>query len=487
MTRICVVLYGATTEAILDRMAELAQADLFEVRADLTADLDQLAVLRAKTKPVIFTCRGRSEGGAMDDDDPRRHDALREAVRRGFDYVDVEHSSGFHDVMVAKSGRGLIVSRHDLEGTPDDLPGLYAAMAECGADIVKLVVTPRSVADVGRLLECASAAARGGGPPLVALALGPLGVASRVLAGRSGAPFTFAAAETGAETALGQLPLASLSDLYRVRCVGPGTRVYGVLGSDVARSLSPAIHNRAFAECGIDAVYVPLAAEALPPFLRALPALGLSGFSVTRPYKVEILAHLHEVEEAAALSGSVNTVLVRDGRLQGSTTDGLGVVAPLKRRIALRGVTAVVLGGGGAARAAALALVRKRAQVTVLARDPAQSAAVGRAVGCSFGSLDDLGFQEWDVLVNATPVGSASAPDATPVPAEQLRPGRVVLDMVYDPPETRLLREAREAGCTVIDGREMLVAQAAAQFETWTGLEAPLAVMRAAAGVEAAA
>jgi 3-dehydroquinate dehydratase/shikimate dehydrogenase len=488
MTRICASLDGPTTEAIVDRMADLAnRADLFEVRGDLVAELDQVRVLRAKTKPVIFACRARSEGGGIDDGDPRRHQALREAVRRGFDYVDVEYASGYHDVMVAKSGRGLIVSRHDLAGTPPDLAGLYAAMAQSGADVVKLVVTPRSIADVGRLLDCAAVAARGGGPPLIALALGELGVATRVLAGRSGAPFTYAAAEPGAETAAGQLPLASLANLYRAREVGAATRVYGVLGSDVARSLSPVIHNQAFAACGIDAVYVPITAEALPPFLGALPALGLAGFSVTRPYKVEILPYLHEVEEAAAVSRSVNTVLVRDGRLQGSTTDGLGLLAPLKRRIALKGRRVVVLGAGGAARAAALALARRGSRVTVLARDEAQAAEVGRVVGCDWGRLDELGFREWDLLVNATPVGSASAPQETPVPAEHLRPGRVVLDMVYDPSQTRLLREARAAGCRVIDGREMLVAQAAAQFETWTGLEAPLATMRAAAGLAAAA
>ena len=486
MTRICVSLNGPTTEAIVDRMARLADAaDLFEVRGDLAPDLDQVAVLRARTKPLIFTCRSRSEGGALDDADPRRHQALREAVRRGFDFVDVEHASHYHDVVVAKSGQGLIVSRHDLEGTPADLDGLYLDMAESGADIVKLVITPRSIADVGRLLECAAAAARRGGPPLVALALGPMGVATRVLAGRHGAPFTYAAAEPGAETAPGQLALAALADAYRVREVGAATRVYGVLGSDVARSLSPAIHNRAFAACGIDAVYVPVTAEALDPFLAALPALDLAGFSVTRPYKTAILPLLHEVEEAAAICGSVNTVLVRDGKLQGSTTDGLGVLAPLKRRIALKGRRAVVLGAGGAARAAALALVRKGTRVMVLARDPAQAAAVGAAVGCDWGRLDELGFRDWDVLVNATPVGSAAAPDETPVPADHLRPGRVVLDMVYDPSETRLLREARAAGCRVIDGREMLVAQAAAQFETWTGLAAPLEVMRSAAGLAA--
>ena len=145
MTQICVSLNGPTTEAIVDRMVDLAaRADLFEVRGDLVTDLEQITVLRAKTKPVIFACRARSEGGGMDDDDPRRLEALREAVRRGFDYVDVEYRSGYHDVMLAKSGHGLIVSRHDIAETPGDLPGLYAAMAGCGADVVKLVVTPRS-------------------------------------------------------------------------------------------------------------------------------------------------------------------------------------------------------------------------------------------------------------------------------------------------------------------------------------------------------
>jgi 3-dehydroquinate dehydratase/shikimate dehydrogenase len=381
----------------------------------------------------------------------------------------------------------LIVSHHDLAGTPADLDGLYRDMAGSGADVVKLVVTPRSIADVGRLLECAAAAARCGGPPLIALALGPLGVITRVLGGRRGAPFTYAAAEAGAATAAGQLPLAALADVYRVREVGAATLVYGVLGSDVAASLSPAIHNAAFAARGVDAVYVPITAEALEPFLAALPALGLSGFSVTRPYKETILPHLQEVEEAAAVCGSANTVLVRGGQLQGSTTDGLGVLAPLKRRIALKGRRAVVLGAGGAARAAALALVRKGTHVTVLARNPGQAAAVAGAVGSEWGRLDELGFRDWDVLVNATPVGSAAAPDQTPVPADQLRPGRVVLDMVYDPVPTRLLREARAAGCRTIDGREMLVAQAAAQFETWTGLAAPLEAMRKAAGLAARA
>ncbi|MGH9885797.1 MAG: shikimate dehydrogenase, partial [bacterium] len=241
------------------------------------------------------------------------------------------------------------------------------------------------------------------------------------------------------------------------------------------------LHNRAFEARNVDAVYVPLQAEALAPFLEALPALGLSGFSVTQPYKEEILPHLREVDAAAALCGSVNTVVVHDGVMMGSTTDGVGVLGALKKRIDVKKRKVVMLGAGGAARSAALSLVRKGALLTVLARRPEQARELASAMGCAGGALEDLDRYTWDVLINATPLGSSLAPDETPVPAALHRKGAVVLDMVYDPLETRLLREAHDAGCVIVDGLEMLLMQATAQFETWTGQEAPADVMREAA------
>jgi 3-dehydroquinate dehydratase/shikimate dehydrogenase len=422
-----------------------------------------------------------AEGGHWEDGESRRRMILLEAVKRGYDYVDVEYRSDLMDVAMEKSGSGLIVSYHDMEGTPEDLEALYARMCDRGADVVKIAVTPRSVADVGRVLRLAERVAASRGKPLVAIALGPLGVITRVVGGRYRAPFTYAAAAPGAETAPGQLPAELMADVYRVRDVTPATRVYGVVGGAVRHSLSPLLHNRAFAARQVDAVYVPLQAEGIEPFVRALPALDLAGFSVTRPYKVQILPHLHEVEEAAALCGSVNTVVVHEGTLRGSTTDGIGVVGPLKKRGELKGKAVVIVGAGGAARAAALALRRKGARVTLLARRPQQAVEAAAAVGCAPGELSDLPRHVWDILINATPVGSAAATAETPVPAKLLRRGTTVLDMVYDPLETRLLREARAAGCTIVDGLEMLLAQAVVQFETWTGLEAPVKAMRAAA------
>jgi 3-dehydroquinate dehydratase/shikimate dehydrogenase len=385
--------------------------------------------------------------------------------------------------MSEKAGRGLVVSYHDPEGVPEDLDRLYSKMSECGADVVKIAVTPQSIADVGRVLAFAAQTSATCSTPLVALAMGPLGVITRIVGGRYGAPLTFASAASGAEAAPGQIPVALMADLYRVRSVGPDTRVFGVLGRNVQRSLSPVLHNRAFEAAGVDAVFVPLQAEALAPFFEALPSLGLSGFAVTTPYKVEILSQLQEVDEKAALCGSVNTVVVHDEVLQGSTTDGLGVLTPLRKRVDVKGRAVVILGAGGAARSAALSLLRRGAQVTLLARDPASAELVATAIGCSFGDLAEVGSFSWDVLINATPVGWAAGPDAgrSPIPASAHRPGTVVFDMVYDPLVTPLLAEAEAAGCTTIDGLEMLIAQAEAQFEAWTGLAAPAQEMKSAA------
>ncbi len=485
MTAICVSLTEATTGATLARMEELSpMADLFEVRADVLRDLDLDALLRARPKPLLFTCRPESEGGRWPDADTEgRRCLLREAVERGFDLVDVELRSGFDDVIAAKAGDGLVLSFHDLEGLPDDLDGLHAQMAAAGADVIKIVGTARSVADLGRLMAFARRQPPSPEPRrgLISLAMGPLGVPSRILGGRHRAPFTYASPLAGKEAAPGQLPARALADTYRVRSIGPLTRVFGVLGSDVLRSLSPAIHNRAFAERGIDAVYVPLQAESLPAFLRALPDLGLSGFSVTRPYKSAIVPHLHSVTPNAAEAGSANTVVERDGRLLGLSTDGDGVLVPLRQRLDVAGRPVTILGGGGAARAAAYALGRAGARVTVRARRPEQAAEVAAATGCAHAPLGTLADEPWDVLINATPAGSGAQPGKSPVNPERLRPGTVVFDMVYEPQPTPLLRAAQAAGCRTIDGVEMLVAQAVGQFEAWTGVEAPVQAMTMAA------
>lgn len=482
MASLCITLTERLNVDLIDRMADLSGlADMFEIRGDLVADLDLLTIRKARTKPLVFTARAASEGGRMKDDDPRRRALIHEAVKRGFDYVDVEYRSGFFDIMTEKAGKGLIVSFHDMSGTPQDLENLYDGMSKTGADVVKIAVSPRSMTDVGRLMELVRRHA-GSRPPLIAIALGPLGAVSRIIGPKYGAPFVFASTGKGHEAAAGQIPAEEMDTLYGVKSIGPQTRVYGLVGGDVFGSLSPAIHNRGFAETGMDAVFVPLQTESLGAFFQAFPHLGLSGFSVTRPYKVEMVGRMHAVDATVAQCGSVNTVVVHDtGQLHGSSTDGLGVVTPLRKRGEIKGKSVMILGAGGAARAAAVALEERGARVRMLARNREKAVKVGAEVGCAAGDLNVLLNSQWDILINATPVGGGSLAEQTLVPQALFRKGATVLDMVYDPLETRLLREAALSGCTVIGGFEMLLAQAAAQFEVWTGAEAPVDAMRSAA------
>lgn len=482
MTRICVVLTEPDTDGALRRMEELAPvADLFEVRADLMASVD-LAVLRERApRPLVLTCRASSQGGQMPDGDPARRETLVAGLELGFDYVDVEYELLSSTVRAHSTGRRLVLSHHDLTGTPGDLEGLYDRMCEPGPAVVKIVVTPRIFADVGRVLALCERVRERGPVPLIAFSMGRLGLPTRLLGGRYGAPWTYAASATGREAAPGQLGVDAMARLYRVRDVTKATRVYGLVGTDVSRSLSPALHNRAFAERSLDAIFVPISADDLDAFWNALPLLDLSGFSVTRPYKGDVIPRLASVDEAARRMASVNTVVRNGNGWIGASTDGGGVLKPLRERTELAGRDVVILGAGGAARAAASALAAEGARVMVLARDPERAAEASRPSGSASGPLSALLHTHWDILINATPVGQSPNESESLVPAALLRPGKLVFDMVYSPRETRLLREARAAGCVTVEGLEMLAAQGALQFEMWTGQEAPRDAMWSAA------
>ena len=387
MTRICVTLNEPDTDAALRRMAELASvADLFEVRADLMASVD-LARLKAESRhPLLLTCRAASQGGQMPDGDPARKATLVAGLELGYDYVDVEHALVSSTIRAHASERRLVLSHHDLTGTPGDLEGLYDRMCADGAAVAKIAVMPRTFADVGRVLALSERARDRGPIPLIAIAMGGLGLPTRLLGGRYGAPWTYAAAAAGREAAPGQLSAEVMAREYRVREVTRATRVYGVLGSNVTRSLSPALHNRAFADRGLDAMFLPLSADNLDAFWNALPLLDLSGFGVTRPYKGDVVRRLSSVDDAARRMESVNTVVRTSDGWSGASTDGAGVVKPLQDRTELAGRAVVILGAGGAARAAASALVAEGARVMVLARDPRRAAEASAAVRMRVGS-----------------------------------------------------------------------------------------------------
>jgi shikimate dehydrogenase len=238
------------------------------------------------------------------------------------------------------------------------------------------------------------------------------------------------------------------------------------------------MHEAAFRALGIDARYVAfdVPPERLAEALRGARALGIRQLAVSLPHKQAVIPLLDRVEETARRIGAVNTVTLRGGLLEGANTDWLGAVRALERARKLAGARAVVLGAGGTARAVLFGLLERGASVRVLNRSPARAEALVRELGgAGAGPLEDLGRAPWEVLVNTTSVGLRS--DASPVPGDALAAGGLVMDAVYDPPETALLREARRRGCETLGGKWMLVEQAAEQIRLWTGREAPREVM----------
>jgi adenylyltransferase/sulfurtransferase len=459
-TRLVVSLSASSTSELARRAREGAgRADILELRVDAVdrPDLEALReVGRELGRPLLLTCRSASEGGAFRGTEGERLAILGRAIELGFEYVDFEIQA-LEAALPKRAGTRLVLSLHDFDTFPDGLDRAIARALTLGADVVKIAVRVSSLADSIRLSR-AGEEVRRAGKEFVPVPLGPAGTSGRILASRLGAAFTYAPVAASRTTGPGQVALDELLDLFRFRDISGKTAVYGIVGDRALETLSPAMHNRLFARLGVDAVYVPFQETDLGAFVRAARELGISGLSVTIPFKEAILDHLDEVDELASRIGAVNTVVARNGRWKGYNTDRDGVLEPLRRLGPLRGKKAVLVGAGGAARAAAQALAGEGASVVVLARNEARASSLAASLEIGSGGLERLCSESWDLLVNATPV----SPAVDTIPADS-----IVFDMVTVPEETALIRKARESGASTVTGLEMLAAQAVPQAKLW--------------------
>jgi shikimate dehydrogenase len=279
---------------------------------------------------------------------------------------------------------------------------------------------------------------------------------------------------------VGQISAEDLVALYRFRAITTSTAVYGLVGSPVAHSVSPAMHNAAYDAGRLDAVYLPFDAADADDFVTFARGMKLAGASVTIPFKVSLYEKVDEAYAVSRRIGAINTIRVENGRWIGGNTDAIGFLQPLTdRHVAVQGVRASILGAGGAARAVAIALTPGGAEITVHARNPARAEDVAMLVSGKTGPWPPKPGS-WDLLVNCTPIGMHPHVDESPVPPASLT-GRVVYDLIYNPPTTRLLRDATAAGCETVGGLDMLVGQAREQFHWWFGVHPQAAVMRSAA------
>jgi 3-dehydroquinate dehydratase/shikimate dehydrogenase len=466
---LCVTVTGRTVQAIVRaREAAEADADLVELRLDMMERPDAAAALAGRRRRAIVTCRPVRAGGQFDGTDEERLRILREAHAHGAEYIDIDFDAPCEPILAERQGRGIVVSKHDFAGTPADIPGLLAAMRRTGAEVVKLATTTETLSDLIPLLNAAPP-----DQPTVLIGMGASGVVSRILAARFRSRWTYA----GEGVSPGQLPARRMLHEFRFRRIRSDARVYGVVGHPVLHSLSAAMHNAGFAARGMNATYVPLETNDAVDFRRFAEAIGLRGASVTIPLKIDVVPLLDEVTPIASDAGAVNTISITGGRWVGTNTDVDGFLEPLRRRGKIGGLRATVLGAGGAARAVALGLRRSGAVVSISARrsDAAREAATATGAATTTWPPER---GSWDLLVNATSVGSRAVPG---IPADVSLDGRIVYDLVYDPPLTPLLEAAKAKGCTIIGGLEMLVAQAERQFEIWTGQRPPSGLFEDAA------
>jgi 3-dehydroquinate dehydratase/shikimate dehydrogenase len=469
---ICETVTGRSMAELVAARDACRDADLVELRVDGVSDLDVAGALKGRRHPVVVTCRPVWEGGRFDGAEAARLEILQQALDLGAEYVDIEFRAGF-DALVRQQAARVVLSLHDFHSVPDDLPGQARLMRAVGAGLIKIAVTPQRLTDLLPLREVASAA------PAVVIGMGITGLPTRLLAAHFGSRWSYA----GHGAAPGQIPASRMVEEFRFKQIDAGTAVYGVVGNNVMHSLSPAMHNAAFTAAGIDAVYVPLLPADFADFLDFATAFGLQGASVTIPFKRDALNACIRADAAAAAVGAANTLTrTVEGYVAGNT-DVDGFLGPLDAAYpaALTDARAAVLGAGGSARAAVVALRSRGAHVTVHARRAGQAEMLAGSLGVLAGPWP-VPAGSWDLLVNCTPAGSAVAESESPLPGGPFE-GRLVYDLTYRLPgqgESPLLKEARAAGCHTLDGLPMLVAQAERQFERWTGAAPPPGVMAAA-------
>src|ERR1700734_3333724 len=403
----------------------------------------------------IATCRRTANGRKFPGKVADEIEILSKAAASGFHIVDVELESA--ETMkkgelqkLRENGAALIISQHDVEATKD-LEGIYKRIVPFAPDFIKIVPTAKTLSDnvtLMRFIERMEDHTN-----IIGVCMGDAGIISRVLSLRAGSAFTFAAATTGEETGPGQIAARTLIETYRIDQVDAATKVYGVAGNPIRSSLSPIMMNTAFRRATVNAVSLALQANKLSDLLKLVHEIPIQGLSVTMPLKQEIMQHLEHTDPLSAKIGACNTVLrvpsgENAGKLFGFNTDVAGIVGPLEKRLALKGAKVLVLGAGGAARAAVFGLRDKGAEVFILNRPPEPAQKLARQSGSKTIKKEALAKTPFDVIINATPSGMAGQKIA-PIIEGQIN-AKLVFDLVYNPLETPLIRLARQQGIPII-------------------------------------
>lgn len=482
--RICAVVAASTAREMGQQVrSALRETKTIELRLDwLRSNSERAKFLRWLPKnnsndaTFVATCRRRKGGGEFAGDAGQELFWLMQAREAGCQWCDLEMETyrdlpeGF--VREYPLPRRILLSIHDFDRTAK-LPKKISVARHGMVDAVKIAAKASTISDSVRLLRLARRSKN-----FVAVPMGEVGMPGRILALREGSALAYA--PVAEATAAGQVSLDEMKHLYRAHALTRRTRVYGVIGDPVGHSLSPLLHNTGFVVRKVDAVYLPFLVHQLRDFLEAVPEFGIRGFSVTLPHKQTILKHLKECDPLAADIEAVNTVVVRrDGSLDGCNTDYVGVLRALEKKLRIKGSRVLIFGAGGSARAAAFALTRAGAVVGICARRERAARQLARAVGGEVVPRRALRTEFFDAILNSTPVGMHPHDGISPLTPQELQ-CRIVMDLIYRPQKTQLLKIAARKGIATVSGAEMFLSQGIAQWEVWMEKRAPEALMRRA-------
>jgi 3-dehydroquinate dehydratase/shikimate dehydrogenase len=480
--KICVAITGSAPADMLENAENIVRENHFvEFRLDY---LPNPAAILPKLKTFLYergevtaiaTCRRASTGGKFKGTIPAELEILEKAAEAGCHLIDIELQTAEHTKpaqlkKLRSYGAALIISYHDFESTKD-LDAIFDRILPFQPEFVKIVATAKTLADNVTMMRFLDR--RRDEANLIGISMGEQGIISRVLGLRAGSVFTFAAAHAGEETGPGQIEARTLRETWRIDHIDASTKVYGVAGNPVRHSLSPLMHNIAFRRETVNGVFLPLQTTRLNDLLTLTREVPLQGLAITMPFKTEIIKHLAKTDALSEKIGACNTVVrSQDGKLYGFNTDVAAVIRPLERRLPLRGAKVLVLGAGGAGRAAVFGLVEKGAEVFIWNRTADTAKKLARQAKAKVIRREQIVKTNFDVIINTTPVGMKGVKPASLLEPKELNT-RLVFDLVYNPIDTPLIRMAREKGLPVITGVEMFVHQGARQFEIWTGKPAP--------------
>lgn len=460
---------AADAEAVAKSRAYI---DLAELRLDYLEDSEREAASAFPSMvdvPVICTFRRQQDGGGMPISEQKRKKLLLKALDGPFVYVDLEDDLKKCELDEKAKDKGIkiIRSMHDFEKVPEDIYGKILQLSKRG-DIAKVAVTPKGIQDVITLFNVYKELE---GVDKIVIGMGEYGIPTRILYKKLGSYLTFASDQA---VAPGQLSAKALKELYHADDVDEKTAVYGIIGNPVKQTSSPQIHNPAFRAIRYNAIYVPFLVDNIRSFFSLAELLQMRGFSVTIPYKVEVLSYLGNITREVKQIGSCNTVVRMPGLWKGSNTDYYGFLVPIEKYLEEGRIkNALVIGAGGASYAIVWALRNRGVKVTILNRTLSHAEKIAQINICSYDKLENAKKYEGkaDLVVQTTSVGLSAW--ASPIEDFKFTGKEIAYEIIVHPRETKFLSDAKKAGCLTICGEEMLIEQGKLQFEAFTGYHYP--------------